>query len=91
MPAAPGTPRDSPPDPGHGGESAGDGRAGIMPTPGRPGRGEPGDHQVPGQVPHPARTPAAGIGRDAVRALAADAGRRQAGQRGIWPASPGGG
>ena len=40
--------------------------------------GEPGDRQVPGQVPHPARNPVAGIGRDTVRAPAADAGRRQA-------------
>ena len=38
-PAAPGMPGAAPPDPGHGGEGAGDGRAGIMPPPGGPGAG----------------------------------------------------
>jgi hypothetical protein len=54
MPAAPGTPGAAPPDPGRGGEGAGDGCAGIMPSR-RPGTGEPRDRQVPGQVSHPAR------------------------------------
>jgi hypothetical protein len=39
MPAAPWDARGSPADPGHDGEGAGDGCAGIMPTPGGPGGG----------------------------------------------------
>ena len=59
------------------------------PRPGGPGSEEPGDPQVPGQVPHPARTPAAGTGRDAVRAPAADAGQRQARAAGHLAGVPG--
>jgi hypothetical protein len=39
MPTAPGMPGAAPSDPGHGGEGAGDGCAGIMPAPGGPGGG----------------------------------------------------
>ena len=56
MPAAPGMPRAAPSDPGHGGEGADDGCAGIMPTARWPGSGEPGGRRVPGRVSHPART-----------------------------------
>ncbi len=48
------------------------------PRPGGPGSCEPVDRQVPGQVPHPALDPVAGINWDTVRAPAADVGRRQA-------------
>ena len=47
MPTAPGMPGAAPPDPGHGGESAGHGYAGIMPPPG--GRG--GAWRSPGAGP----------------------------------------
>jgi hypothetical protein len=81
--------RGSPLDPGHGGESAGDGCAGTMPAPAAL-EGEPGDHQVPGQVSHPARTRSrASTGtRCAHQRRMRDSARP--GQRGIWPASPSG-
>jgi hypothetical protein len=55
----------------------------------RPGRGEPGDRQVPGQVSHPARTRsrASTATRCAHQRRMQDGARL--GQRGIWPASPG--
>lgn len=77
MPTAPGMPGAAPSDPGHGGEGAGDGCAGIMPPPGGPGVGEPGDRQVPGQVPHPARTRSRASTGHGAR-TSGDAGRRQA-------------
>jgi hypothetical protein len=78
MPAAPGMPGAAPSDPGHGGEGAGDGCAGIRPAPGGPGGGEPGDRQGAGPGIASRPDPVAGINWDTVRAPAADAGRRQA-------------
>ena len=61
----------------HGGEGAGDGRAGITPRPGGPGReARQSSGAGPCIVSRP--DPAAGTGWDTVRAPAADAGRRQA-------------
>ena len=77
MPAAPGMPGAAPPDPGHGGEGAGDGSAGIMPPPGGPG-GETGRSSGAGPCIASSPDPVAGINRDTVRAPAADAARRQA-------------
>jgi len=56
-----------------------------------PGSGEPGGRRVPGQVSHPARTRSrASTGtRCAHQRRMRDGGRP--GQRGTWPASPGGG
>ena len=89
MPTAPGMPGAAPSDPGHGGEGAGDGCAGIMPPPGGPGVGEPGDRQVPGQVPHPARTRSrASTGTRCAHQRRMRDGARP-GQRGIWPGVPG--
>jgi hypothetical protein len=77
MPAAPGMPGAAPPDAGHGGEGAGDGCAGIMPTPGGPvGGAGRSSGAGPGTASRPA--PVAGINRDTVRAPAADAGQRRA-------------
>jgi hypothetical protein len=91
VPTAPGMPGAAPSDPGHGGEGAGGGCAGIMPTARWPGSGEPGGRRVPGQVSHPARTRSrASTGtRCAHQRRMRDGGRP--GQRGTWPASPGGG
>jgi hypothetical protein len=75
MRAGPGMPGAAPPDPGHGGEGAGDGCAGIMLT-AREGEARRSSGAGPGIASRP--DPAAGINRDTVRAPAADAGRRQA-------------
>jgi len=70
--------RGSPSDPGHGGEGAGDGCAGVMPTARWPGRGGAGRSSGAGPGIASGPAPVAGINRDTVRAPAADAGRRQA-------------
>jgi hypothetical protein len=87
MPAAPGMPGTALSDPGHGGEGAGDGRAGIMPPPSGPGGGA-GRSSGAGQVSHPARTRSrASTGTRCVHQRRMRDGGRP-GQRGIWPASP---
>ena len=77
MPAAPGDAGAAPPDPGYGGEGAGDGCAGTMPTPGCQGGGA-GRSSGAGPCIASRPDPVAGINWDTVRAPAADAGRRQA-------------
>ena len=77
MPAAPGDAGAAPPDPGYGGEGAGDGCDGTMPAPGCQGGGA---GRSSGAGPCIASRPdlVAGINWDTVRAPAADAGRRRA-------------
>ena len=77
MPAAPGMPGQPRPDPGYGGEGAGDGRAGTMPTPGCQGGGAARSSGA-GPCIASRPDPVAGINWDTVRAPAADAGRRRA-------------
>jgi hypothetical protein len=67
----------APPDPGYGGEGAGDGCAGTMPTPGCQGGGA-GRSSGAGPCIASRPDPVAGINWDTVRAPAADAGRRRA-------------
>ena len=76
MPTAPGMPGAAPSDPGYGGEGAGDGCAGIIPSGGRERGTGRSSGAGPGIASRP--DPVAGINWDTVRVPAADAGRRRA-------------